>query len=206
MTAVQSLCPRAILMSNGTIEFDGLTEATVRRYLVEAGSSPSMIQWDELDEAPGAEYMRLQSIKAISLRSDNEDASLFDLKTPINIQINYRVYNEADFHITLHFITETGEVAFTSGGCCVEVDQDMPQSGDYELTCHVPENLLNEGKYFIKIMLIENKSRCVYQCDNIISFDVNDLSPRPIGSWHKREPGHVKPLLNWDLIKLSSNV
>ena len=33
--------------------------------------------------------------------------------------------------------------------------------------------------------------------ENLIGFDVEDLSPRSVGSWHEHELGTVRPNLGW---------
>jgi lipopolysaccharide transport system ATP-binding protein len=204
MTAVQSLCPRAILMSNGTIEFDGTSVETVRKYLMASGASSNSVAWENPDEAPGSDLVRINAIRAVSLRTDGEDPCLFDMRTPIDVEIAYRVFTRGQFHITLHFINEQGEVVFTSGCRSAAGWLESPVPGEYTVACHVPADLLNEGNYTVRILVVQNGNRVVCERQDVIGFDVKDLTPRGVGSYHGKEPGSVRPMLNWEMIAHSS--
>jgi lipopolysaccharide transport system ATP-binding protein len=193
MTAVQSLCSRCVVMQNGKLDYSGPTPEAIQRYLKKSGSSSHERIWGNLAEAPGSNVMRVRSIRAISLRTDGQDATLFDLKTPIDIEIQCKVLIKKQVHLTLHFLTENDEVAFTSG--CVLPEE--PDIGDYQLICQLPSNLLNERQYFIKILVVESGNKVVHQEENAISIDIQDLSERPVGSYHGKEPGPVRPQLKW---------
>jgi lipopolysaccharide transport system ATP-binding protein len=201
MTAVQALCSRCVVMQNGYVDFEGSTTEAVQKYLTKAGGSSNEMRWDNLDEAPGSEVLRLRSVKAISLRTDGQDSSLFDMATPIDICIDYRVFKKQQVHITLHFLTEQGEVVFTSGSARAEGWEKYPEPGDYQVICHIPANLLNEREYFLKILIVENGNKVVCQAEDVIGIDVKDLTPRAIGAYHGREPGPLRPMLSWKLIR-----
>ena len=160
MTAVQSLCSRCVVMQHGWVDFSGGTLEAVQKYLAKSGATSHERVWESWDEAPGSDVLKIKSIRAVSLRMDGQDCSLFDFKTPINVEIECRVFQKSQVHVTLHFLTEQEEVAFTSG--CVKV---------------------------------------VHMESDSISIDVKDLTPRAIGSYHGKEPGPVRPLLNWTFRK-----
>jgi lipopolysaccharide transport system ATP-binding protein len=206
MTAVQSLCSRCVVMQNGYVDFEGSTTEAVQKYLTKAGGSSNEMRWDNLDEAPGSEVLRLRSVKAISLRTDGQDSSLFDLATPIDICIDYRVFKKQQVHITLHFLSELGEVVFTSGCGGAEGWQKYPEPGDYQLLCHIPALLLNEREYFVKILIVENGNKVVFQAEDVIGIDVKDLTPRAIGDYHGKEPGPIRPFLKWELTENTNNL
>jgi lipopolysaccharide transport system ATP-binding protein len=197
MTAVQSLCSRGILMKNGQTAFIGDTEECVRQYLTAGGQIPTEAKWDDVEKAPGNEKVRILGIRAVSKRNDGQDGSLFDMGTPIDIEIEARALKICAFHTTLHFVREDGTVAFTSGGLPPRDAQGNAAAGEYRLVCHVPANLLNEGGYSIRLLSVEDGSRVTVNLEDVIGFDVKDLSPRSVGSWHGREPGPVRPKLAW---------
>jgi lipopolysaccharide transport system ATP-binding protein len=197
MTAVQSLCSRCVVMQHGRLEFDGNVVEAVQKYLSRDGGSSHEQGWESWDAAPGSDVLKIKSIRAVSLRTDGQDCSLFDLKTPINVEIKCRVFKKAKVHLTLHFLTEQSDIAFTSG--CAWADYSDP--GDYHLTCHIPANLLNEREYTVKLLVIENGSVCTCEALDIISIDVKDLTPRPVGAYHGKEPGPLRPELDWSVSK-----
>ena len=76
----------------------------------------------------------------------------------------------------------------------------MPQCLDglglgYRLNCHIPAHLLNEGGYSLTLFIFEDGTRVDTILDDVVGFDVKDLSPRPVGSWHGSELGPVLPRL-----------
>jgi hypothetical protein len=121
-------------------------------------------------------------------------------KMPVNIHIDYRILKKQQVHITLHFLSEQGEVVFTSGCRRGKGWQECPDTGDYKLVCQILAYLLNEKEYFLKILMVENGSKVVCQAEDVVSLDVKDLEARSIGDYHVREPGLISPLLNWRLL------
>ena len=98
-------------------------------------------------------------------------------------------------------MSEQGEVVFTSG--CRRSKgrhEECPDSGDYEIICQIPANLLNEKEYFLKILIVDNGNKVLYQAEDVLALDVKDLEARSIGDYHGREPGPISPLLNWKLL------
>jgi lipopolysaccharide transport system ATP-binding protein len=197
MTAVQSLCSRGILMKNGRTEFVGDIQRCVHDYLLAGGQAPAESCWDDMAKAPGNDRVRLKAIRAISKRNDGQDTSLFDMKTPIDIEIDVAVLKKCTFHTTLHFIREDGSTVFTSGGIPPRDAENATLPGDYRLTCHVPPDLLNEGGYSVNLLLFEDGTHIEVALDDVVGFDVKDLVTRPVGAWHGREPGPVRPRLEW---------
>jgi lipopolysaccharide transport system ATP-binding protein len=197
MTAVQSLCSRAVLMKNGQTAFLGDTEECVRQYLSAGGQIPAEAKWEDAIKAPGNDRVRVVSIRALSMRTDGQDASLFDIATPVDIEIRVRVLEKCTFHPTLHFQSEQGITAFTSGCLPPRDHSQQTYPGEYSFVCRIPKHLLNEGVYCIRLLLVEDGSRATTILDDIIGFDVKDLEPRGVGSWHGREPGQVRPHLEW---------
>jgi hypothetical protein len=50
-------------------------------------------------------------------------------------------------------------------------------------------------------MAFVHANKVVCQAEDVIGIDVKDLTPRPIGAYHGREPGPLRPILNWKLLK-----
>jgi lipopolysaccharide transport system ATP-binding protein len=197
MTAVQSLCSRGVLMKNGQTAFIGDTEECVREYLTAGGKIPTECRWDDPARAPGNDRVRVIGIRAVSKRTDGQDPALFDMATPIDVEIHVRALRKCIFHTTLHLIREDGTTVFSSAGNPPRNGGEETASGSYRLTCHIPAHLLNEGGYILRLLVVEDGTRVDTILDDVVGFDVKDLSPRPVGSWHGREPGPVRPVLPW---------
>jgi len=154
-------------------------------------------KWENAGKCPGSERIELMGMRAVSKKAEGLDASLFDMETPIEIEINVRVREQCTFHATLHFITDQGTTAFTSGGNPPRNSRNETEVADYKLVCHIPGNLLNEGSYRVRLLLVENGSNVTMILEDVIGFTVDDLKPRAVGSYHGREPGPVRPKLGW---------
>jgi lipopolysaccharide transport system ATP-binding protein len=202
MTAVQSLCQKGLLMSHGGMEYLGSSSECVRRYLVNSGAKSHFASWDSPTDAPACELVWIKSMRAVSLRNDDQGDAIFDLQTPIDIEIEYEVVNRGHFHITLHFMTENNEVAFTSGCILLKPNESHVELGKYKISCRIPANLLNEAEYSIKLLIIVNGNQWGCEKSDVIHIDVKDLAPREIGGYHGREPGPLRPKLEWIQRKL----
>jgi hypothetical protein len=121
------------------------------------------------------------------------------MTTAVEIEIDLRVLLKCMFHVMLHFQSDQGITALTSGGLPPRDTDQQPKPSDYKSVCHIPEHLLNEGGYSIWLVLVEDATRPTSILDDIDGPDVKDLSPRPVGSWHGREPGPVKKKFYWSI-------
>jgi len=202
MTAIQSLCRQGVLMSHGQVEYVGASSECVRRYLVNSGTKSPLASWESPNNAPNCDLVWIKSMRAVSLRSDDQGDALFDLQTPIDIEIEYEVIKRGHFHITLHFMSENNDVAFTSGCTLLKPNESYIELGNYKITCRIPANLLNETEYSIKLLIIVNGNQCGYEKSDVIHIDVKDLAPREIGGYHGREPGPIRPKLEWSQRRL----
>ena len=200
MTAVQSLCSRGILMKDGRVSIVGDIEDCIRKYLMVAADSQTVVKWPNALLAPGTDKVRIRSVQAVSKRTDGEDPFLFDMATPIDVEIEYEVLHKSQFHFTLVFNSGQGVIAFTSGCARAAGWRECPEPGRYKIVCHIPAHLLNEGRYDVRVMIIEDGTRAAVDLNDLVGFEVKDLLRREIGSWHDREPGPVRPLLDWEFV------
>lgn len=206
MTAVRSLCSRGVLMKNGQLAFIGETEECIRQYLMAAGQIPSEAKWKDAQTAPNNGKVWVRGIRAVSERTDGLDPLIFDMATPISIEVDVEVVQKSVFHVTLVFSSDQGAVAFTSGSKAPRDTDDLTELGYRQFTCCIPANLLNEGGYYVRLLVVEDQTRIGISVEDAIGFDVKDLAPRMVGSWHGREPGPVRPHLEWRVAGLTSDL
>jgi lipopolysaccharide transport system ATP-binding protein len=196
MVAVQSLCQKVILLDKGELVQNGPANLIVSNYLKYCLSSTQMDQiWDNKEEAPGCEEVRLHRI---SIQTKDQDSNMITMETPFLIIVEY--WNEIPatcLHITLHIRNEQGVVAFTTGS------PEEPgwngqslEKGLYRSVCHMPKNLLNSGRHSIAVLVVRNLSNVIYIREDALVFDVVDDRYR-FGGWFGKEPGVVQPYLDW---------
>jgi len=94
-------------------------------------------------------------------------------------------------------------VSFTSSPADSDVDlsfQPKPQ-GLYREVCLIPGNLLNSGAYRIWLLIVADASRVIFRLEDCVGFEVLDLGART-GTWYGKEPGFVRPILDWQTEQL----
>jgi lipopolysaccharide transport system ATP-binding protein len=190
MTAVQSLCRRALMMNKGKLVADGPVALVVPRYLRESQVRMEEEHWTQPLSAPGNDLIRIKRVRV--LPDDNSSGPLLTMQTPLRIETEYWVMKAGVItHLTYHLLNDQGVTVLTSG-CRAEVREP----GVYRAVCQLPANLLNSGGYFLKLFIVRNENTVTYENDDIASFDVEDTAERG-GAYMGREPGVVQPLLAW---------
>ncbi len=191
MVAVQSLCRRAIWLEGGRLKSDGAPARVVGEYLSCAQDHANEVAWDDIETAPGTESVRVR--RAFVAPEGGGDDAPITMQTPVVIATEYQVLRPGtEVHITYHLVNEQGTIVLTSGS-----DPRRHAVGLHRATCHLPGNLLNSGGHFVKLLVVENRTRVVVSKDAAVSFAVSDDREREIG-WMGREPGAVQPTLRWN--------
>ena len=189
MTAVQSLCRRALMLAGGQLIADDAVAPVVTRYLREAQGSSEAKQWTDPQTAPGNDLIR---VKRVRILPDGDSASLLTMQTPLHIETEYWVVKVgAATHLTYHLVNDQGIIVLTFG-CSSEIRQP----GVYKGVCTIPGQLLNSGGYYLKFLIVENENQVTYENDGIAFFNVVDAVERNHACMG-REPGVVQPILSW---------
>lgn len=89
------------------------------------------------------------------------------------------------------------EVSQKSGHLQPKEWQMEPELGRQQATCRIPGQLLNETRYSVNLLLVENGNLVTQTIEDAVAFEIKDLKPRVPGSWHGQEPGPVRPRLYW---------
>jgi lipopolysaccharide transport system ATP-binding protein len=190
MLAVKNLCKRAVWLESGQLKADGPAGRVVSNYLQSNTVVYGEQRWPEWSTAPGNDQVRLHRLH-VRPHNASPDAPI-TMKTPIDIEIEFwNLQPEAHLHLTLHIITEDSITAFTTGS-----DDRTLSKGLYRSVCHIPGNLLNQGNYEVKLLVIKDLSRLIYIQDEALSFEVLDMREQEYGYFEK-EDGVVAPQLEW---------
>lgn len=197
MVAVQNLCQRAVWLDEGHIREQGDTREVVADYLSAASQARTERYWPDLATAPGNEKVKLRRIRIQP--GDQESHGRIKMDGPASVEVEFwSLAPGAQLHVCWHFITEQQTVAFTSASIEEEqsqVGRPMPP-GLYRSVCHIPGDLLNEGTYHLKLLILRDTSKILFRLDDALTFEVVETGKRP-GAWFGREPGAVRPRLVW---------
>ncbi|WP_101948159.1 ABC transporter ATP-binding protein [Mycobacterium sp. 3519A] len=201
MAAIEALCRRSIWLEGGRCVADGPSSEVVSRYLSTSFSALSERFWPDINSAPGNDFVRLR--RAAVRPEGGSAADSIDVHTPIAVEIEYWNFRDgALLNLSLHVYNEQGIKIFNALPYLERVWQGRPfPTGLYRDTCHIPADLLNDGMHRIELMVIGDGNYLIYQVDDLLVFDVRDVSASRDG-WFGEWEGAVRPQLAWETEQL----
>lgn len=189
MTAVQSLCHRAVWLEGGGVREIGTAQKIVQGYLQTAAVSTAEQVWDDPETAPGNDKVTLQSVRVIP-----QNGVAFDdlnVNTPLDLQFAF--YNkqpdvELNFSIIVHNLEDV---------CIMNVVSPAKRydAGLVTGVCHIPPGLLNDATYRVRLLVVQDTSVALLDAPDILMFEVKDVERE--GNWYGKWPGAVRPNLEW---------
>ena len=199
MAATQAICNIAFQLESGQILSWGDSHSVVARYLTEAISTSSVVNWP-IESAPGNDEFSLTSVRAYS-ESGNSDG-LFPSSKDIYVEMSFIV---KAFHPALcvgfDLITSQGEIVMRSYQTD-SLPDDWPEirEGKNVWYCTIPAGLLNGGSYYVCPRIGLHNLNWIIKLDNTIRFEVfldHGVSP----FWHaldnRNKPGIIAPIFRW---------
>ncbi len=185
MTAVQSLCHRAILMQHGKITQTGQVDHIVDQYLrLNSETLLPSFYHKNLQDAPGNEQVRIRSMKV------NPDKITIESDFYIDIEL-VNTGNQSRFYIAIDFVNMNEVVAFGTGSSV-----DVVAGNSITTRCLIPGNLMNDDEYLINLYLLNSEKVLLYSKQSILSFEIRDSKREEFGYLQKVN-GVVRPKLNW---------
>jgi lipopolysaccharide transport system ATP-binding protein len=190
MEVVKNICNKAILLIDGTIAEIGIASEVVESYLTRFLEKKKCLLFD-YNNAPGNDLFRIKSFKTI-FGGNKQNATIGD---PVDIEFVIWSLNDDNKNINLSM------VLYNSDYCVLNSISPVInlEKGLYKFVCRIPDNLLNNGKYFAKIIISKNYS-AVFSFEEMCIFELSDL--REI-NWSGAWLGNVRPKLVWDVEKVS---
>jgi lipopolysaccharide transport system ATP-binding protein len=194
MTAINSLCDRAMLMAGGEVAMAGSPDAVVRAYLApdRPGDPPSQA-WDCADLAPGDDRVRLRRIEAVP------GGGAFERVAPFDIEVEYwNQVHGANLIVEVVVNASDGAVVFHSlSSEDRSIGNAARPAGLYRTTCRVPGGLLNAGDYRVDLHFIHGAMTTYTSLPDALSLSIADTAPRGDFLYLGRFLGHVHPKLGW---------
>ena len=188
MTALRSLCTRAVWLNEGRVAEDGPVGVVVDHYLQKNATSNLESRWDDPATAPGDHRARLHLVR-VDVKSPETDH--ITVSTPLEIEFQYWNFVPGAVLNVSIFLYSLEEV------CVFNIASDFAPrpAGLIRHTVHVPENLLNTGAYYLNFMLVSDASKAIFVQKNVVAFEVGEGERE--GAWYGPVPGAVRPKLPW---------
>jgi lipopolysaccharide transport system ATP-binding protein len=201
LTAVNSLCERALLLHEGSIIREGPTREVSAYYLDSANKLYSPITWADLPSENG-EDIRLH---ATSVTQRGAQTSAIDCREPFKISFEYEnKVQTPGLRLFMLLRNAKGDIVFTTS------DYDVPtpevinrRTGRFVSEITMPEGLLKTGSYHATIGADIKDVRIVLAESDVIEFEVYDSEDDMQSERHQR-PGFVAPLLEWRVSEADS--
>ena len=199
MTAIKSLCNRALLLRNGAVSFEGPVEPAIETYLEERRLLVYSRRWGSEAGRPQNTSVAIDQISVtggpgLPLKEIYTD-------TPFSIEVDFEVLSDcATVGLTV-ILYDAEERCVLSSINNLEIDwysKPMPR-GRYRSVCRVPGNLLNNGKYSIDLNLFGQGYSDPQLIKDAIVVEVLD-SAAIRGDYFGQFGGVVRPRLEWNTI------
>ncbi len=195
MTAIQSLCTRAILFESGRMAFDGKPDSVVAHYMAQTITSHTERAWTDPELAPGNELIRFKRIAVAPETAREKD----EITVNDSFRFEFEYWNrQAAGHLDLSIRVqnEYGVLIFDVGRAVRPTwsDGNIP-TGLLRDTCFVPGNLLNNGLFRVDL-LVHRNHQLIYQFNDALVFTIQDNVEFREG-WYGEWPGVIRPKLEW---------
>ncbi len=197
MTAVASLCGRALLMDRGRICSIGAANEIIDAYTSPVSKRLHEQAWNDFPAAPGDDRVRVSRLAIETERGEPLD--WIEMGSPFSISIDYwNLIEGANLFVEVIFRTADGTPIFHSFSLeDGAVDGGPLMQGLYSAICHVPGDLLNAGIYRIEINFQHGSMSRFFSLPDMLMIDVQDTMPRQRLPFHGRYLGTVHPILRW---------
>jgi len=211
MNAIQRLCKRCIVLSHGTMVFDGGSGRAIGNYL-KSKDLDQQVNWPQISQAPGNNIIRMRAVRIV--KDDGQVCLNFDVRDPLKLEIEFQVYKEAQLAISVQFIGGLGSYIMTSMDNYIRGPwgRQTPYSvGSYKSSCYIPGDFLNEGNLRINLW-IYSPPLAPYLSPhvrllNVVSIDIYDShdldGARGAYPYEWGIEPAVRPKLKWSVEKVA---
>ncbi len=195
MGAITSLCSRALLLDEGRLQTDDLTERVISRYLTSGASVSGRCVWEEGVANPGVDEIKVRSVCVRN--SAGEVTALLDVRKPFEVEIEYEVSRPLS-HCRVGIVLTTVEGVAVLAAYDVDNEAYMGERGPgrYISKCEIPGNLLNPGTFILSIHAGIRRVKSLVSLENVMSIEIEDIGAvgAHVGG---RRIGIIRPKLEW---------
>lgn len=196
LAALNSLCQRCILLQAGQQIMEGSASGVVGAYLQTVTGSSSEQVWPDDDTAPGDHRARIGAVRIVD--GGGQPQTQIRIEDPVVIEVDYRVRVPGTvLNVSISLFNQEDVYVLASPSTSDREWFKRPHPpGFYRSRCTIPAAFLNEGRYSVTALLVENGANIIAQIDRVVSVDMVDLGDGRSG-WFGRWGGAVRPALEW---------
>lgn len=185
-TAIQGLCNKAAFLQNGSLVKYGEVGEVLHDYMTSISKFQLQQNWETPDNAPGNDQVRIKNIEVVPEFING--SKNIDVRTPLKVNIEFwNMLESAHLNLSMFLYNMTGECVFNVGSQAKTFSKGLIKG-----MLEIPANFLNDGSYYISVMIVKDTADPVYFMEDAISFDVADW--REGTNWYGKWPGAVRPI------------
>lgn len=201
MSAVKSLCTRALYLENGKCVYDGSVLTATSKYQGRTEAKNLIKIWDE--NAPTVRTLRLREV-SINNSADGENGELSTEK-PLIIKIKFETLDDNSLAgTTVFFYNSGGDMLFASLSNHEKKWHGKKRpKGTYVNTCEIPANFFADGDYSISVGLWGGFYEYGIVEDGVLNISLHEEGFIRADIPYESNSGLVKPLLKWESEKIN---
>jgi lipopolysaccharide transport system ATP-binding protein len=200
MVAMQNLCERCLLMSQGVLEAEGETKSIIKRYLGEQRTCTSDAQVrSELELLPSDE-----AIEALDIRvrqHDQEFPAVYTNDAPIFVKVRYRAKQRTtSLRIFLDLLDDEENVLIRTFHDEHGDGRPVTEPGEYQVEAEFPPDLLGPHTYELRVhATVHNVRRCMGLG---VGVKMEVVSTNGINRAYHEQPcyGKLRPRIGWRML------
>jgi lipopolysaccharide transport system ATP-binding protein len=196
LTAVRTLCTRALLLRGGRLVADTTAADAVSRYVGEISESILSAEFADPRTAPQNAACIVQRVAVRD--ADGRDLQEVETGSPFRIDVEYETkHDDAFVGMTLILQDSENNIVFSSLSNREPswYGRPMPQ-GTFRTSCEIPANLLNEGWYVVTLNLFGAGFSDQHLVREVLRLEIQD-SGELRGDYFGPMYGIVRPDLAW---------
>lgn len=185
MTAVQNLCAKAMFLQKGEVAQIGEVQTVVNNYLAKGVAGDLKQEWRDAESAPGNEFVKIKRVEVVPEYKENQNA--IDVRVPLNVFIEFlNLQPNQLINVSIHLYNEKSECVMAVASSAVHLEK-----GAACANLKIPGNFLNDGSYYLSIIIVKDGATPIYILEEAVSFNVDDY--RVNTSWYGKWTGVVRP-------------
>ena len=185
-TAVQGLCNKAAFLQKGNLVKYGEVGEVLHDYMSSLSKFQLQQNWETPENAPGNDLVRIKNIEVVPEFVNG--SKNIDVRTPLKVNIEFwNMLETAQLNLSMFLYNMTGECVFNVGSQAKTFSNGLVKG-----VLEIPANFLNDGSYYISVMIVKDTADPIYFMEDAISFDVADF--REGTNWYGKWPGAVRPI------------
>lgn len=186
LTAVQGLCNKGAFLEKGRLKSFGDMGTVINDYVQSVSKFKLSQKWDIPSTAPGTDNVRVRKIELKPSLAASQ--AHIDVRTPLTLEFEFwNMIEQAELNLSVFLFTMAGECIFNIGSRAQVFAKGIVSS-----SMDIPGDFLNDGSYYISVMIVKDTADPLFFFEDAIAFDVQDHREGTV--WYGKWPGAIRPL------------